>query len=110
MVFDSNIDAAMDDIKKGMVLLRCNSDTDSLLFWEALLEVNKALAIEDTERALRYLKKLLEAPLSSRLEFRHVFVHIADAYGRITQRGRNLEDIQAIVKAVEQKYGITLNS
>ena len=58
MVFNSDIDEAMVDIKNAMLLLRLKSDADSVLFWEALLEVNRALAIEDTEKAIRYLKEL----------------------------------------------------
>jgi hypothetical protein len=103
---NSVIDAAMDDIKKGMLLLRQNEDSDSILFWEALLEVNRALAKEDTERAIRYLKELLQVPiLSNRFEFREICAHITDAYERVSQSGRNLEDMQTIGKVIERKYG-----
>lgn len=110
MAYNSAIDAAMDDITKGMFLLRRNNDEDSILFWEALLEINKAFAIEDTERAVIYLKALLKAPLSGRFEFRDVYAHITDAYERVSQLDRDREDYQSIIKGIERKYGIKLNS
>jgi hypothetical protein len=110
MAYNPDMDTAMANIKEGMVLLRRNSDADSILFWEALLEVNRALAIEDTERAVSYLKELLRAPLSSRVEFRGVYAHITGAYEHLNQPGRNLEDVQSIVKTIERKYGIKLGS
>jgi len=105
MVFSSDIDEAMADIKKAMLLLRRNSDADSALFWEALLEVNRALAIEDTEKAIRYLKELLKVfVLSNKSEFPDVCIHITNAYEHVSQLGRNLEDVNSIIKAIE-RYG-----
>jgi hypothetical protein len=110
MVYNSDTDAAMNDLKKGMLLLRENPDPDSILFWEALLEVNKALAIVDTERALSYLRELLKVPVPSQFEFRDVYAYIRDAHERLEHPGINLEYLQSIVKEKERKYGIKLNS
>jgi hypothetical protein len=108
---NSDIDIAMEDLKKGMLLLRRNNDSDSILYWEALLEVNRTLAMEDTERALGYLKELLKMHIpESRFEFHDVYIDIMDAYKHIRQSGRSLEYMQSIVATIERKYGIKLSS
>ena len=103
MVYNSDVDEAMDDIKKAMHLLRLNTDPDSVLFWEALLEVNRAFAMEDTEKAIRSLKNLSEAPvLSGRSEFSEVYSHITHAYTRMNQSCRNPDDAQSLVQTVKK--------
>jgi hypothetical protein len=90
MVYNSDIDEAMDDIKNAMHLLRQNfPDSDSIRFWEALLEVNRAFAMEDTETAMRYLTEVFA--FSSRSEFPEVCTHITNAYEHVNQSCRNLE-------------------
>ena len=108
MVFNSDIDEAMADIKKSMLLLRRNSDADSALFWEALLEVNRALATEDTEKAIRYLKELLKVfELSSKYEFPDVYTHITNAYEYVSQSGRNLEDVNSVIKTIKRYSAVS---
>jgi len=106
MVDNSGINEAMDDITKAMRLLRCDLHSESALFWEALLEVNRALTIEDTEKAVRYLKELLKVfVLSSRSEFPDVYTHITNAYENLSQSGRNSVDVNDILKTIE-RYGM----
>jgi len=100
MVYNSGIDRAMDDIKKAMSLLRQNTDSDSILFWEALLEVNRAFAMEDTDKAMGYLTELLKVfILSNKSEFPDVYTHITNAYAHVNPSYRNLEDF---IKTVEK--------
>lgn len=89
LVYNSDIDEAMDDIKNAMHLLRQNADPDSIRFWGVLLEVNRAFAMEDTETAMRYLTELYA--FSSRSEFPEVCTHITNAYEHVNQLCRNLE-------------------
>lgn len=106
MVYNSDIDAAVDEIKRGMVLIRRYKDTYSVLLWLLLLEINKALTTEDIPKALKYLKEIQEMPQpSSREEVRDVYAHIHDAYERISRTARPIimkdsHPKQSIVKSV----------
>ena len=92
MEYNSDIDDAIDDIKKAMHLLRQNTDSDSIRFWGVLLEVNRALAMEDTETAWGYLTELKAFARPSRSEFPDVYTHITNAYEHVNQSCRNLEN------------------
>jgi hypothetical protein len=103
MVYNPDIDEAMDDINEVMHLLRWNGDSESLQFWKALLEVNRALAMEDTEKAMRYLTELIQAfELSGRSEFPDAYTHITGAYEHMNTICRNLEEIQSIITTGEK--------
>ena len=101
----SNIDEAMAEIRLAMLLLRRNSNPDSALFWEALLEVNRALAKEDIEKAIRYLNALLKVfILSYRTEFPDVYEHARNGYEQLLDESDNAEDVHSMMKSI-QRYG-----
>ena len=103
MVYNSHIDEAMDDIRNAMHLLRQNADSDSVRFWEALLEVNRALAMENTDTAMRYLTELVkEFALFNRSGFPEVYTHITNAYEQVNRSCRNLEDLQSAIETEER--------
>ena len=103
MVYNSNIDDAMDEIKQAMDLLRRNTDSDSILFWEALLEINRAFATEDIEKARGYLTELLKVfILSSRSDFPDVYPHLINAYEHAMKLSRNSEGVKSIIETIER--------
>jgi len=91
MEYNPDIDEAMDDIKDAMHLLRQNADADSIRFWGVLLEVNRALAMEDTETARGYLTELKAFARPGRSEFPDVYTHITNAYEHVNHSCRNPE-------------------
>ena len=103
MVYHPDIDEAMDEINKAMHLLRWNADSDSIQFWKALLEVNRALAMENTGKARRYLTDLINAfELSGRSEFPDAYANLRSAYEHMNKIARKPEEVHSTIPGREK--------